>query len=179
MDDLTVARWCAQTLGQFFGGVWRASHPLMSAYRLAAQVAHDRRLWAQRLVNIPHGYHASPCCGAPFLPIITRNVAEHGLICQHCQESLVPLSELPADLWKDIRTWAATYEKVHDVAHWEEEKQAKSDYDAKFEEAAQQAEDLLVEAATLIAPRLLDLYPVIVWDDQDECLEVRPEDIEI
>ena len=28
-----------------------------------------------------------------------------------------------------------------------------------------------------IAPKFLDFYPAVVWEDQDECLEVRPEDI--
>ena len=178
LDDLTLARWCAQTLGQLCGEVWRASHPLLGAYRLAAQVAHQRRLWTQRLVNIPHGYHASPCCRAPFLPLLTRDVAEHGLVCQHCHETLVPMDELPAGLMEDVRKWAAAYAPVHEVAHWDEKRQGATDYDAKFEEAAQRAEDLLVEAATSLAPRFLDHYPAIVWEDQDECLEVRPEDVE-
>ncbi|MEI7535426.1 MAG: hypothetical protein WCK57_13745, partial [Verrucomicrobiae bacterium] len=38
-DDITLARWLAQTLGQLEGRVWRLSHPLVGAYRLAAQVA--------------------------------------------------------------------------------------------------------------------------------------------
>jgi len=25
----------------------------------------------------------------------------------------------------------------------------------------------------------LEAYPAIVWEDQDECLEVRPEDVEL
>ena len=29
------------------------------------------------------------------------------------------------------------------------------------------------------APKLLEHYPAIVWEDQDECLEVRPEDVEL
>src|ERR1035437_6976569 len=33
-DDLTLARWLAQTLGQFEGRAWRLSHPLVGAYRL-------------------------------------------------------------------------------------------------------------------------------------------------
>ncbi len=178
LDDLTLARWCAQTLGQIGGGVWRSSHPLVGAYKLAAQVAHDRRIWSQKLVNIPHGYHAAPCCRAPFLPLLTRDVADHGLVCQHCHETLVPLDEIPEDVRGDLQKWAAAYQPVHEVAHWDEERQAAKDYDAKFEAAAQEVEDLLVEAATQLAPRLLDHYPAIIWEDQDECLEVRPEDIE-
>ena len=33
------------------------------------------------------------------------------------------------------------------------------------------------EAAHDLVPQLLDSYPAAVWEDQDECLEVRPEDI--
>ncbi|MEC9081666.1 MAG: hypothetical protein VYE44_07795 [Verrucomicrobiota bacterium] len=44
MDDLSLARWMAQTLGQFSGKVWRLSHPLMLSYELAAGVAHDRQI---------------------------------------------------------------------------------------------------------------------------------------
>jgi hypothetical protein len=39
-------------------------------------------------------------------------------------------------------------------------------------------EELLGFAGKTLAPKLLDHYPAIVWEDQDECLEVRPEDIE-
>ena len=36
-DDLTLARWLAQTLGQLQGRAWRLSHPLVAAGRLAGQ----------------------------------------------------------------------------------------------------------------------------------------------
>ena len=39
------------------------------------------------------------------------------------------------------------------------------------------AERLLARAGGKLAPRLLDFYPAVVWEDQDECLEVRPEDV--
>ncbi len=178
-DDLTLARWCAQTLGQLHGKAWRASHPLVGAFKLAAQIAHERRLWLQKLVNIPHGYHAAPCCRAPFLPLFTRDVAEHGLLCQHCNEPLVPFEDLPTEIQADTKRWAEAYQPVHEVAHWNEKKQATRDYDAKYEKAAQKVEDLLAEAATTLVPRFLDHYPAILWEDQDECLEVRPEDIEL
>ena len=44
-DDLTLARWSVQTLGQLTGKAWRFSHPLVGSYRLAAQLAHDRQVW--------------------------------------------------------------------------------------------------------------------------------------
>ena len=58
-DDLTLARWQAQTLGQLEGRVWRLSHPLLGAYRLAAQTAHDRRL---RRLTPRRPAAARPCC---------------------------------------------------------------------------------------------------------------------
>src|SRR5438874_6820800 len=55
-DDLTLARWMSQTLSQFQGRTWRYSHPLLGAYRLAAQTAHDRQVWLKRLANAPSAY---------------------------------------------------------------------------------------------------------------------------
>jgi len=45
--------------------------------------------------------------------------------------------------------------------------------------AAEAAEQLLGRAGRELAPRLLDFYPAAVWEDQDECLEVRPEDVQV
>ena len=50
-------------------------------------------------------------------PLITRDVRETGLICQHCSETLVPFEELPADVRAEVETWAQQYEPVHAVAH--------------------------------------------------------------
>src|ERR1044071_3082853 len=83
-DDLTLARWMAQTLGQLEGRSWRLSHPLLGAYRLGAQVAHDRQTWLKRLIPVPSAYLEAPCCRAPLLPLLTRDVLEAGLICQNC-----------------------------------------------------------------------------------------------
>ena len=67
---------------------------------------------------------------------------------------------------------------MHAVAHWDERKQrSPADYDCAFDNAAKEAERLLALAGMQIAPSLLDFYPAVVWEDQDECLEVRPEDI--
>jgi hypothetical protein len=64
------------------------------------------------------------------------------------------------------------------VSHWDEAKQKRvSSYQDKLEEAAEQAEELLAFAGRTLAPRLLEIYPALIWEDQDECLEVRPEDI--
>src|SRR5690349_1697170 len=86
-DDLTLARWLAQTLGQLEGKVWRLSHPLLGAYRLAAQLAHERQVWLKRLANPPAAYTEAPCCRAPVLPLLTRDVRDAGLICQHCNDT--------------------------------------------------------------------------------------------
>lgn len=177
-DDLSLARWLAQTLGQLQGKVWRLSHPLVGAYRLAARVGYDRQIWFKRLATPPAAYPESPCCRAPFLPLLTRDVRDVGLICQHCGETLVPFSEIPAEVRADLEIWAAQYEPIHAVAHWDERQQKSSgDYDRAFENAAQEAERLLIRAGRELAPKLLDHYPAVIWEDHDECLEVRPEDV--
>lgn len=177
-DDMTLARWMAQTLGQFEGKIWRYSHPLLGAYRLAAQIGHERQIWLQRLASLPPAYVEAPCCRAPLLPLLTRDVHESGLICPHCNGTVVPFDELPAAIKSDLEGWAERYGSVHAVAHWEEEERKRAgDYDRAFERAAEQAELLLVEAGRDLAPRLLEFYPATVWEDQDECLEVRPEDL--
>ena len=177
-DDLTLARWCSQTLGQLHGRCWRLSHPLVGAYRLAAQLAHDRQIWLKRLVNMPAGYTEAPCCRAPLLPLFTRDIAESGLVCQHCGETAVPFADLPAEARDACQAWARRYGPVHDVAHWDDKRRKRArNYDQEYEKAAQAAEELIAEAANELAPRLLESYPAIIWEDQDECLEVRPEDV--
>lgn len=177
-DDLTLGRWMSQTLGQLEGRAWRLSHPLLGAYRLAAQVAHQRQVWLKRLANAPASYYPAECCRAPGLPLLTRDVRECGLVCQHCNETLVPFSELPAALVQAFGDWADRYAPVHAVAHWDEEQQkGAGNYDSAFENAAQAAEKLIREAGFELAPRCLGFFPTIVWEDQDECLEVRPENV--
>lgn len=179
-DDLTLARWMAQTLGQLRGRPWRLSHPLLGAYRLAAQLAHDRQIWLKRLVNSPPAYPESSCCRAPLLPLLTRDVLESGLVCQHCGGTAVSFEELPEDVAASIKTWADEYSPVHAVAHWDDrQRKGAGDYDQALENAAKDAERLLAFAGGRILPKILEHYPVVVWEDQDECLEVRPEDITV
>jgi hypothetical protein len=179
-DDLTLARWCSQTLSQLRGRVWRSSHPLVGAYRLAAQQAEHRQIWLKRLVGMPVGYVEAPCCRAPLLPLFTREVVQNGFICQHCSETCIHFDDLQAAFQERLKTWAAAYDPVHQVAHWDDRQRKKAkDYDTAFEDAAQQAEKLLAEAAQTLVPTLLDIYPAAVWEDHDDCLEVRPEDIEL
>lgn len=177
-DDLTLARWMAQTLGQLEGGVWRLSHPLVGTYRLAAQQAHDRQIWFKRLVTIPSSYVEAGCCRAPLFPMLTRDVLESGLICPHCGDACVAFADTPPDLQSSLQSWAESYQPHHAVAHWEEHRKGSpSDYEQALEEAAQAAEKLLRQAGDDLAPALLEHYPAVIWEDQDECLEVRPEDI--
>ncbi len=177
-DDLTLARWLAQTLGQLEGRAWRLSHPLLGAYRLAAQVAHDRQVWLKRLTTPPAAYLEAPCCRAPLLPLLTRDVIESGLVCQHCSGTAVPFDEIAADLQSAVKSWADEYAPIHAIAHWEDRQRKNAgDYDRAIENAAKDAERLLARAGNVIAPKFLDYYPAVVWEDQDECLEVRPEDI--
>jgi hypothetical protein len=114
-DDLTLARWLAQTLGQISGRVWRLSHPLLGAYRLAAQLAHERQIWLKRLATPPAAYPEASCCRAPLLPLLTRDALEAGLICQHCNDTCLPFEEIPAELQEEIRTWAQRYAPLHAV----------------------------------------------------------------
>jgi hypothetical protein len=177
-DDLTLARWLAQTLGQLKGQIWRFSHPLIGTYRLAAELAHRRQIWLKRLANVPDGFAPAPCCRAPTLPLFSRDIVQSGLICQHCSETLVPFEELPADLQSPVQRWVDDYAAVHAVAHWDDnQRKDVADYDQHCDDAAAKAETLLVFAANRLLPRFLEYYPVILWEDQDECLEVLPEDI--
>jgi hypothetical protein len=179
-DDLTLARWLAQTLGQLEGRAWRLSHPLVGAYRLGAQLAHEKQIWLKRLATPPAAYAESSCCRAPFLPLLTRDVRETGLICQHCSETLVPFEEISAETRTEVETWAQQYEPVHAVAHWDDrQRRGAGNYDAAFENAAEQAELLLARVGRELTPKLLQIYPTIIWEDQDECLEVRPEDVPV
>jgi hypothetical protein len=100
------------------------------------------------------------------------------LVCLHCSETLVPWDELPEGLRAATQSWAERYSPVHDVAHWEDRRRKRAgNYDRVFEDAARQAERLLAELGRDIAPGFLDDYAALVWEDADECLDVRPEDI--
>jgi hypothetical protein len=179
-DDLTLARWLAQTLGQLEGRVWRLSHPLLGAYRLAAQLAHERQVWLKRLATPPQAYSEAPCCRAPVLPLLTRDVRESGLICQHCNEVLVPFEEVPEALRAELDAWAVRYGPIHAVAHWDDrQRRGSGNYDQAYDNAADEAERLLGQAGRDIMPKFLEFYPAAVWEDQDECLSVQPEDIEL
>ena len=180
MDDLSLARWMAQTLGQLSGHAWRLSHPLLQTYELAAHTAHDRQIWLKGMAIIPAEYTAAECCRAPLLPVLSRDVFDVGLVCKHCGETCVKLDDLPGEMMQVFDTWSTCYDKAHSVAHWEDDgKKLPPDYDKLFELSAKSAEKLLAQAGSQLAPALLEIYPAVAWEDQDECLEVRPEDVDI
>jgi len=179
-DDLSLARWMAQTLGQIQGRVLRVSHPLIGAYRLAAEISNDRQIWLKRLVTVPAGYPEATCCRAPLVPLITRDVMQTGLICEHCSQTAIAAEDFPPEIFKLLEDWSEEYKPIHAVAHWDDvQRRSVSRYEQEFEKAALQAERLLAQVATEIAPKMLELYPVVLWEDQDECLEVGPDDIEL
>jgi hypothetical protein len=178
-DDLTLARWMSQTLAQLHGQLWRASHPLVGAFRLAAMVSHERQIWHQRLVNAPVDFPSAECCRAPLLPMVTRDVLEAGFICLHCNGTAVALEDVPEEaVCEALAKWAEQYAPVHGVAHWEDQRRSShASYDQALESAAGEGEQLLARLGTELTPPLLEHYPAVIWDDQDECLGIRPEDI--
>ncbi len=179
-DDHSLARWLAQTLGQLEGKSWRLSHPLIGAYRLASQLGHERQIWHKRLATPPAAYTESGCCRAPMLPLLSRDIRESGLICQHCNETLVTFEEIPEAIRGELEFWANGYEPIHAVAHWDDrQRKSAGDYDRAYENAAREAEKILFQAGKVLSVRLLEFYPAVIWEDQDECLEVRPEDIRL
>ena len=177
-DDLTLGRWLAQTLSQLEGRVWRMSHPLVTAYRAAAELGNDRQIWSQRLAITPASFVTAECCRAPLLPLFTRDVLNGGLLCQHCGATAIEWADVPGPLREKIEPWANQYAEIHAVAHYDDkEMHDVEDYDEAFEEAAIQAEQALRTAALEILPAFLEYYTAVVWEDQDECLEVEPKDI--
>lgn len=178
-DDLTLARWMSQTLGQLHGQLWRMSHPLVAAYRLAAMVAHDRQIWHQRMAVIPPDFPSAECCRAPLLPMITRDLIESGLICLHCNGTAVSFDQIAGqNATEALAGWAEKYSTTHSVAHWDDgRRKAHENFDKAFENAAIESERLLSHLGLVLAPPLVEIYPTIIWEDQDECLLVRPEDI--
>jgi hypothetical protein len=177
-DDLTLARWLVQTLGHLNGGTWRYSHPLVGAYKLAAQAGHQRQIWLKRLVDLPGSFTVAGCCRAPLFPLVTRDLVESGLICMHCNETAVPFTELPGAVQRALKSWAREYAEIHRIAHLEgKEREALGNFDDALDEAAERAVLSLRNAAADLFPKLLELYSAVVWEDHDECLEVRPEDL--
>lgn len=177
-DDYSLARWMVQTLGHFNGELWRYSHPLVGAYKLAAQVANQRQLWLKRLVEIPSPYTVASCCRSPLFPLATRDIAESGLICLHCNETALELDDMPSEIRRCLKAWSTEYGEIHHVAHFDKAERASvKNYNLAVEEAAQDAIRLMIKAVEEVYPLLLEPCPAMVWEDHDECLGVRPEDL--
>src|SRR5258706_7202691 len=135
-------------------------------------------MWRPRPAATPAAYGQAVCCRAAMLPLLTRDVTDAGLICQHCNDTRVAFDEIPAELQNVLRDWSAQYAPVHGVAHWDDrQRKAAGDYERALDQAASEAEALLARAGRELAPKLLEIYTAVVWEDQDEWLEVRPEDV--
>ena len=178
-DDLTLARWLAQTLGQLGGKAWRWSHPLdrrVPARRASrprspdlVQTPGDRR--PPHIWNRPAA--ARPCF--PFSRATSARPASFASIAATRLFRSTKFRKPSAATWK---TGRLQYAPVHAVAHWDDrQRKGAGNYDRAYEQAAKEAEALLARAGQQLAPRMLEFYPAVVWEDQDECLEVRPEDV--
>ena len=113
--------------------------------------------------------------------MVTRDVLENGLVCVHCSRTGEPLEKVQdKEAVENLSQWAETYAPIHGVAHWDEERRkSHKQYEQAFEQAAQESERQLSYLGSTLAPPLLDYYPMVLWEDQDECLQVRPEDIQL
>jgi hypothetical protein len=147
---------------------------------LAGQVGYNRQIWLKRLATYPQAYVEAACCRAPLVPLLTRDVLESGLVCFHCGSTAVPVDDLPDDIQPLVRSWAEEYSPVHAVAHWEDDRRKQvNDYEKSFDEAASRAETLLAFAGHQLIPRILEVCTTVIWEDHDECLDVRPEDVKL
>ena len=112
------------------------------------------------------------------VPVFTRDVINSGLLCQHCGGTAVEFLDIPKVMRPALQNWADEYAGIHAVAHYDEAQMSTvGNYDEAFEKAASNAEHLLALLATRVLPGLLEYYPALIWEDQDECLEVEPKDI--
>lgn len=178
-DDPTLARFVAQLLGQMNGGIWRASHPLAGVLRLGAHTCHQRGLRIGRHARVPEGYGEAMCCGAPAMPLLTREVRERGFICPFCDGTVLGLDDVPEAARMVVRGWAQQYEELHEVAHWDERRrEASGNYEEVFNRAAQRGAEMWVDLVEHILPTLVpEVFPAVIWEDHDECLDIRPEDL--
>jgi hypothetical protein len=177
-DDLGLARWLNQTLGQLHDHCWRASHPLVMVYRLAAAIAYQRDLWNRRIFPMNEKFSEAACCGSPAIPFVSFEIATHGIYCSCCGSVLEDVGQLPGNLPERFKQWARKYDPLHEIAHFDEVRQrASSSYEEELNHAANDASPLLAELGYQLAPQLLGLYPVVIWEDSDHCLDILPEEI--
>ena len=86
------------------------------------------------------------------------------------------LGQFEGRAWRLSHPLVGAYRLAAKIAHDRQRKRS-GNYDAAYEAAAEQAEQLLAFGGRQLAPKLLDSYAAVIWEDQDECLEVRPEDV--
>ena len=96
------------------------SHRHFSAYRAPAELGNDRDIWHKRIATVPPGFTLAECCGAPLLPLFTRDVLNTGLLCQHCGATAVEFDDIAKALREKIEPWAEEYANTHAVAHYDE-----------------------------------------------------------
>ncbi|MDD2708983.1 MAG: hypothetical protein PHV34_13435 [Verrucomicrobiae bacterium] len=177
-DDLSLMQWTNQVLCQLHERSWRASHPFVMSYRLALTVIQQRDLWSRRLVSMSSHYQPAECCGAPSIPLVSHDICKYGLYCSNCGTELAELAGFPPGIVKTFNAWGAAYETYHQVAHWPDDKRRKKDdYEAAMETAREKALPLLSQLGFSLAPRFLEFYPAVFWEDGDDCLDIIPEDL--
>ena len=125
------------------------------------------------------GLEIIPRCQIEYRGSLFEEMDTNAILARQPEVALVdeyPHTNVPGS--ERLKRWAEEYAPVHDVAHWDDARQRSvRDYDAEYENAAKRAERLLGRLGREMAPLFLELYPAVIWEDQDECLEVRPEDI--
>ena len=90
----------------------------------------------------------------------------------HCGQQMVALDKIKnQQLVEKLSQGAESSAPIHAVAYWGEWRRKSQDqYEHVFDEATQKSEAQL---------SYFDDFPLVIWDDQDECLQVRPEDIQL
>ena len=112
------------------------------------------------------------------VPVFTRYVLSSGLMCHQCGETAIEFADIPEVLKPGTQSWASEYAGIHEIAHYDEDRLRQiADYEQMFEQAATDAETFLAMAAKELLPKFVEYYPAVIWEDQDECLEVEPKDI--
>ena len=138
-------------------------------YRLAAMVGHDRQIWHQRLVKPPIDFPRRMLSGT-VVPDGDAGCLKNGLICFHCNGTAVPLDLEDESLRKGWLNGLKIIQ-AYGVAHWDETRRnSHVNYEQAFEDAAQQSEQLLAYQGVELAPALVEFFPAVIWEDQDECL---------
>jgi len=80
----------------------------------------------------------------------------------------------------EVEGWAARYAPVHAVAHWMiASAKAPATTTTPTRKPPPRRKGCLASPERTSPPKFLEFYPAAVWEDQDECLSIQPEDIEL